>query len=247
MTLMFRHRIMSVMLSVTEVASHTGLSARRVRALIAAGTLPAVKVGAAYVLDERDLDDFLRHERPAHTRALAPRIAWAAAALLDGVQPTWLRVDELSRLRSRLAAAGTSPGVWQVWTARLADTRMTFKASSAQVEALLASPSIVCSGRSASNIVTDLLVGPVSATVWTHTIEDADQLRRKLGLLRSTAGNVVISSPPTFGLPALGADGHNAFRLVVARDLLAENEPRASAAGAALLATVIVSAQELKG
>lgn len=226
------------MLSVTEVAHQTGLSTRRVRALIAGGALRAAKVGAAYVIDESDLDNFLRHDRPAYIRALSPRTAWAAAALLDGVQPTWLRAEERSRLRSRLTSAGTSRGTWHAWTARIAQTRMTFKASPAQVEAVLAASSTVRSGRSASNLVTDPLVGAVSATVWTHTLDDVDHLRRTLGLLRSNSGNVTISVPPPFGLPALGADGRNAFRLVVAHDLLAENDPRAVYAGAALLATI---------
>jgi len=226
------------MLSVTEAAAQTGLSTRRVRALITGGALRATKVGAAYAVDERDLDNFLRHERPAYIRALSPRIAWAAAALLDGVQPTWLRAEERSRLRSRLASAGTSRGTWQAWTARLAQTRMTFKASPDQVEAVMAASSTVRSGRSASNLVTDPLVGAVSATVWTHSLDDVDHLRRTLGLLRSSAGNVTISVPPPFGLPTLGADGRNAFRLVVAHDLLTENDPRAVYAGTALLAAI---------
>lgn len=229
------------MLTVTEAAARTGLSTRRVRALITAGRLRATKVGAAYVLDERDLDDFLRHERPSHIRALSPRIAWAAAALLDGVQPTWLRADERSRLRSRLASAGAAPGTWHAWTARLAQTHATFRASPAQVDAVLTASTTVRSGRSASNLVTDPLVGTVSATVWTHTLEDIDHLRRGLGLLRSPAGNVTISAPPQFGLPALGADGHNAFRLVVARDLLSDSDPRAVFAGTALLSAMTSS------
>lgn len=227
------------MLSVSEAARRTGLSTRRVRALITAGALPATRVGAAYVLDERALDSFLRHERPSNIRALSPRIAWAAAALLDGVQPTWLRTDERSRLRSRLASAGATPGTWRAWTARLAQTRLTFKASPAQVEAVIAASSTVRSGRSASNLVTDPLVGAVGATVWTHTLEDVDHLRRTLGLLRSNAGNVTISVPPPFGLPTLGADGHDAFRLVVAHDLLTEDDPRALNAGNALLAAIV--------
>lgn len=232
------------MLSVTEAARRAGLSTRRVRSLISAGALSATKVGAAYVLDERDLDNFLRHERSPHIRALSPRVAWAAAALLDGVQPTWLRADERSRLRSRIASAGASPGTWRAWTARLAQTRRTFKASPAQVEAVLAASSTVRSGRSASNLVTDPLVGVVSATVWTRTLDDIDHLRRDLGLLSSSAGNVTISVPPPFGLPALGADGHNTFRLVVAHDLLTETDPRAVYAGAELL-TAITNPQGL--
>lgn len=229
------------MLSVTETATRTGLSTRRVRALISGGVLRATKVGAAYVVDDRDLDDFLRRERPAHTRAFSPRVAWAAAALLDGAQAGWLRADERSRLRSRLTSTGAAPGTWQAWTARLAQTRTTFRASPAQVEAVLSAPSTVRSGRSASNLVTDPLVGLASATVWTRTLDDVDHLRRHLGLLRSDAGNVTISTPPPIGLTALGTDGHNAFRLVVAHDLLTEDDPRSTSAGTALLNAITTS------
>lgn len=233
------------MITVAEAAARMGLSDRRVRALIGAGALPATKVGAAYVLDERALDDFLRHERPAHVRALSPRIGWAAAALLDGVRPAWLRGDELSRLRSRLSSAGLSPGVWRAWTANLAAQRLTFRASAHQIEAVLTDRATVRSGRSASNLVTDPLVGPVGAVVWVPTLDDAERLRLGLGLLRTAPGNLTLSVPPAIEMPALGADGENAFRLVVAGDLLSDNEPRATSAGTALLRVLVADARSI--
>ncbi len=234
------------MVTVSEVAARTGLSERRVRALIAAGAMPATKVGARYLLDDRDVDAFVTHDRPAHVRAFAPRVAWAAASLLDGVSPVWLGADERSRLRARLASADGSPGVWRAWTARLASTRTTLRASAGQVEALLVDADVVRSGRSASNLVTDPLVGPVGAQVWVRTGEDVERLRSSLGLLRSASGNVTVSVPSVAGLPALGADGVNAFRLVVATDLLAQGEAREGAAGRALLEALVDSARRLR-
>jgi len=233
------------MQTVSQVAARTGLSSRRVRALIAGGALAATKVGAGYVLDEREVDDFVRRVRPAHTRPMAPRTAWAAAALLDGVSPTWLRADERSRLRARLGTS-TIPSAWRTWSTHLAAERLWLRGSAEQVEAVLADASTVRSGRSATNLVTDPLVGPLGAVVWVRSSADADRLRRGLGLLRSAAGNVMVNVPPAIGLPALGPDGVNAFRLVVARDLLDEGGPRATAAGEALVRAVSDEARGLR-
>ncbi|GIG27015.1 helix-turn-helix domain-containing protein [Cellulomonas denverensis] len=230
--------------TVAEVAARTGLSDRRVRALIADGALPATKIGTRYVVDELDVDAFLRHTRPPHTRAMAPRIAWAVAALLDGASPTWLRSDELSRLRSRLSRTSL-PVVWRTWARHLAMEQLSLRGSADQVEAVLADASTVRSGRSATTLVTDPLVGAPGAVVWTRSAEEAERLRRTLGLLRSAAGNVTINVPPPIGLTGLGADGVNAFRLVVARDLLDEDEPRARSAGEALLHSVAGDAARL--
>lgn len=225
-------------LGVTDASERLGLTPRRVRALIGAGALPAQKVGSVYVLDERDVDAFAERDRPHHTRSMSPRIAWSAAALLDGVTPTWVRADELSRLRARLARSTTHTGTWRAQMARAAARRERFRAGPEQTAELLAHPLTVRTGRSATNLATDALVGTVGASVWVTDRELAEQLRRDLGLLRSSTGNVTIAIPAAPNLPTLGADGVNAFRLVVATDLLAEDEPRADAAGAALLETV---------
>ncbi len=226
------------MTTVAEAARHLGVSDRRVRALIASGALAATRVGRTYLLSERDVDSFRLRSRPAHVRAMSPRVAWAAAAMADGTSPVWLRSDERSRLRSRLAAAPDAD-VWQAWVSRRAAGRLVLRGSAAQVAAVLADASTVRTGGSATNVASDRLVGPVAAEVWVASLDDAERLRRSLALLRTSAGNIVIHVPPAAAVPLLGADGENAFRLVVASDLLADDDPRASAAGAALLDQVV--------
>ncbi|MGH3040865.1 MAG: helix-turn-helix domain-containing protein, partial [Gaiellaceae bacterium] len=74
---------MSQMLSVQEVASHLGVNAQRVRALIAQGRLPAQRVGRDYVLDSVAVAAFARLPR-LQGRPLAARNAWSLLAALSG-------------------------------------------------------------------------------------------------------------------------------------------------------------------
>ncbi|MFE5309500.1 helix-turn-helix domain-containing protein [Isoptericola sp. NPDC056605] len=220
-------------MAVADVARDLGVTDRRVRSLIKAGALPAEKVGGVYVLSERDVDAFARRYRPKHVRAMSPRIAWAAAALGDGVRPTWLRADELSRLRARLSSEAAPTGAWRAQLAA-AGARARFRAGPAQVDALLDSPHTVRTGASATNVVGDRLTGAPGADVWVANADVAIELTRGLGLLRSSAGNVTISVPGA-DVDRISADGRNAFRLIVARDLMLEDDPRARAAGEDLI------------
>ena len=223
-------------MAVADVARELGVTSRRVRSLIESGALPAEKVGGVYVLSERDVDAFARRYRPKHVRAMSPRIAWAAAALGDGVRPTWLRADELSRLRARLSSDEAPTGAWRAQLAA-AGPRARFRAGAAQVDALLENPHTVRTGASATNVVGDRLTGAPGADVWVTSADVVTELARRLGLLRSSAGNVTISVPGA-DIDRISADGRNAFRLIVARDLLLEDDPRAHAAGEDLIIRV---------
>lgn len=233
-------------LGVTEAARRLDLTPRRVRALIASGALRAEKIGATYVVQDRDVDVFAGVSRAKHVRSMSPRIAWAAAALLDGVGPTWLRADELSRLRARLRGSAQISH-WRPQTMKVATVRATFRGGPGQVSDLLEHPVTVRTGRSASNFVTDPLVGVVGASVWVLTAGTVIELRKSLGLLPSANGNITIAVPSVPNLPQLGGDGENAFRLIVATDLLREDDSRAQAAGKALLAVLSKQGQEDRG
>lgn len=174
------------------------------------------------------MDAFSRRLRPKHVRAMSPRVAWAAAALGDDVRPTWLRPDELSRLRGRLRKDASRGGAWR---ARLAAVgrRARFRTGPGQVDALLADAATVCTEASATNLAGDLLTGAPSASVWVADAAAASRLQRSLGLLRSDAGNVSIAVPNA-DVERISADGRNAFRLIVALDLLDEDDPRSQAA-----------------
>ena len=223
-------------MAVAEVARVLGITDRRVRSLIEAGDLRAQKVGGIYVLSERDVDAFARRYRPKHVRAMSPRIAWATAALADGLRPSWLRTDELSRLRARLSSGDAPSGAWRAQLAA-AGTRARYRAGPVQVEALLDGPHTVRTGTSATNLVGDRLTGERGADVWVASRTVATELTRGLGLLRSSAGNVTISVPAA-DVDCISSDGENVFRLVVASDLMREDDPRTRAAGEDLIRQV---------
>lgn len=87
--------------TVADAATRLGLSPARVRALIAAGDLPARKLGGRWVLDSTDIDAADAKVRVSG-RPWSPRMAWGFIALAEGREPIGLSAPERSRLRSRL-------------------------------------------------------------------------------------------------------------------------------------------------
>jgi excisionase family DNA binding protein len=67
--------------SVEEAARRLDVVPQRVRALIAAGRLPAQRVGKGYVLDAAEVEQFARQPRP-RGRPLSAANAWALLAVL---------------------------------------------------------------------------------------------------------------------------------------------------------------------
>ena len=97
--------------SVREAARQLRLSSRRVRALAAAGRIPARRI------DERtwvvDIDAARRrpYDRRASGRPLSPRSCWAILAVAEGREPLGLSASERARARARAAVlAEAAPG-----------------------------------------------------------------------------------------------------------------------------------------
>lgn len=88
-------------ITVANAAARLGLSPARVRALIAAGDLPARKLGGRWVLDPVDIDAADAKVRVSG-RPWSPRMAWGLIALAERRKPIDLSAPERSRLRSRL-------------------------------------------------------------------------------------------------------------------------------------------------
>jgi hypothetical protein len=109
----------------------------------------------------------------------------------------------------------------------------------AQVDASPTDPRTARTGASATNLVTDQLLGLRAADVWVASDDDLSVLRHDLGLLISPEGNVTVRVASVPDLPTLGTDPDNVYRLVVAVTLLEAAGPRARSAGAALLATAL--------
>ncbi len=85
-------------LSVSEAAKRLGVNVQRVHQRIADGSLPAVRIGNQWVVEEADV---VRLDRRPSGRPLSLKSAWALAAVAaldaDGVGPS-----ERSRARARL-------------------------------------------------------------------------------------------------------------------------------------------------
>ena len=91
------------LLAVSDAAERLGISTRQVQHLVARGELRSLARG---VVDETSVERLLAVRRGSHTRAWAESTAWAAVALLSGLDAGWLGESQRSRLRGRLRGLG---------------------------------------------------------------------------------------------------------------------------------------------
>jgi excisionase family DNA binding protein len=133
-------------LAVSEAANLLGIHEARVRALIAAGELEAVKVGGRWLLDE---DSIARREREgSHPgRPFEAHNAWALILLASGGEPAGIRPSVLWRLRQLLSHEGLS-GLRQRMRRRGEAQR--FVAHAGELRHLGDDPELVPSGISAA-------------------------------------------------------------------------------------------------
>jgi excisionase family DNA binding protein len=84
-----------------EAADRLGIGQRRVRRLVADGTLRGHRFGGVWHLDR---DDVTRRQvsTPTRGRPWSERVSWGGLWLLSGLTPDWLGDAEKSRLRKRL-------------------------------------------------------------------------------------------------------------------------------------------------
>jgi excisionase family DNA binding protein len=87
-----------------EAAHRLGIGQRRVRRLVADGTLRGHRFGGVWHVDR---DDVTRRQAatPTRGRPWSERISWGSLWLLSGLTPDWLGDSEKSRLRKRLREA----------------------------------------------------------------------------------------------------------------------------------------------
>lgn len=136
---------------VGEAAERLGVSAQRVRAMIAAGDLPAERVGHAWVINEADV---ARPRRRSAGRPMSARMAGAFLVLASGVRPQ-VMPSELSRLRRRLAHLasesrapdGDPADLLRGWMGRRAE-RLALSVHAADIKDVLADERIHASGLS---------------------------------------------------------------------------------------------------
>ena len=88
------------MLSVSDFAAAAGISVARARQLAAGGQVRAEKVGSQWVIADGEVNRW----KALPSRPMSERVAWAAAAMADGLPVDWLKSSERSRLRRRLGS-----------------------------------------------------------------------------------------------------------------------------------------------
>jgi len=85
-------------ISVAEAASRLGVNQARVRAMIVAGLLDAVKVGGRWLIDSISIDRRKDNVIPVG-RPFSLKKAWGLLMLAAGKRPDWLSPWDLSRIR----------------------------------------------------------------------------------------------------------------------------------------------------
>lgn len=137
---------MSELLSIPEAAEELSLHPSRVRALVAAGALPAVKIGKRWAVDRVGVARRLQGEHGAG-RPFEPHNAWAVLLLASGDEPDWLGPKELWRLRRALRLEGVKALVPRL---ERRGKRSAFRAHPGELRHLLEDPVLVRSGISAA-------------------------------------------------------------------------------------------------
>ena len=215
------------MLGVADAAEELGVSARRVRQMLADGVLAGERVGRAWIIDREQLPRVVG-VRPAVGRPWRPASAWAVLALADGEEVDLSPVDR-SRARDRLEL-----GLDQL-VARLAARceRRWFYAHPGVLDRL--ADEVVRAGISAAaDHRADLVVGE-GAEGYVRAGE-IDRLIEQFGLDDQAARpNVLLRVVDDDVWPFASGQRH-AARSVVGVDLLEADDPRSRRAGAGLLA-----------
>jgi excisionase family DNA binding protein len=216
-------------LTVNDAADALGLHPRRVRALIASGSLAAEKLGGRWLLDAADVARANGAERPPG-RPLSPSRAWAILSLIEGGTPGWLSAHEIARTRSylrRAEPAGLLPRL-----SRRAPVR-TFRAHPADLPRLVRERAVVLSGPSAASHHGASIAAPGTVEGYVSEVRLGELVERY---------HLAASPNPNVRLHVLGPglwpfeDARVAPAAVVALDLLEADDERSRRAGRELLA-----------
>ena len=215
------------MLGVAEAAEELGVSARRVRQMLADGVLDGERVGRAWIIDREQLHR-VAGLRPEVGRPWSPASAWAVLALADGEQVD-LSPVERSRARKRIGQ-GLDHLVGRL-AARC--ERRRFYAHPGVLDRL--ADAVVRAGVSAAaHCGADLVIGEsVEGYVRAGEI---DQLVKQFGLDEQAVRPNVLLRIVDDDVWPFEADQRYAGRSVVGVDLLESEDPRSRRAGAELLA-----------
>jgi len=228
-------------LTTREAAARLGVTQTRARALAAAGTLTARRIGSQWLIDADSVDQQVALiGAGATSRAMASRIAWAASDLADGGRAAWLNAVERHRVRNRVAGAASAPIVQRWFSARAGSTR-SYAAGADDLEGILGDSDVVATGISAAAAYRLGLtnVGAGSAYVSATAV---DRLVRDHYLVESGSGNLTLRlvDHELHLATARTIDGRRvATRLIVGVDLAEDADARTRAAGVDLIDRVL--------
>ena len=226
---------MDRLLSSVEAAERLGVAPQRVRALIAAGRLPAVRVGNRHVLDAEVVKSFGRRER-VPGRPLAAGSAWALLGELSGCPDVAAPSRRTAyRLRDLLAAGGDAL-VGALLRSEARSELHPWRVLPADIAALRGDSRIVASGMSADDPSIDLRYQPqIDGLDGYVSGADLQALERELLPEKSSqAPNLLLRVPRDEGVWILAVS--SAPAPVVAADLLDHDDERVRRSARAALA-----------
>lgn len=230
--------------TVREAAQRLGVHQSRVRALLSAGTLHGRRIGHQWVIGTEDIDQRKALiSGGAKSRAMTARTAWAAAALADGGQATWITASERTRLRGRLRQHGdvTALATYQRWLTSRQASVTRYRVADRDLADLLHADGVVATGLTAARAY-DLGLGTSGQADIYVTRDLARRLVKDFFLIASDQGNLTVRVVDgTWHLDAARQVNGQLVtpRLITAMDLLAQRDARSSASGRDLLATTL--------
>jgi excisionase family DNA binding protein len=217
------------LLPVADAAVRLGVTAGRVRQLVASGELGARRFGRILLVDVESIE---RREQlgTAEGRRYSPQRAWGLLFLLDGLDAPWLDRVSRSKLRNLIARhdlASLRPRL--VTRARC----RRFRAHPSELGAIRHEPGLMRTGVSAAYEVGAQLIPGEEFDAYL-TADHLDALVDRYKLRDSPEPNVTLRVLPTLtpGWPTRPVAPASA----VAIDLADDTEPRAQEAAARLFA-----------
>ncbi len=211
-------------LSVREAAERLGVSPAAVRLRIAAGDLPAVKLGRDWRLDEREVLRLVRRGNGSG-RPLSPAMAWAVLLLASGDSSRADRLAVAPRYRARARKwCREHPLAENAARLRERGRRELFEAHPSELARLRNRAHVLLTGASAADTVG--LVGEAQAVELYAPVAKRDPIIAEHALLAG-GGDVTVRWVPDDVWRALDSAGHIAPRAAVLVDLLESEDPRA--------------------